>query len=116
MVSARVPTYPETVIPRDNDLDPQRVRDEVLEVMAERADAEHRRAVSLVLRGTVRQGVEWRSVVLHTDDGRTFQLGGAYAGYEGREVRVVGRPRLDMATTAQEGVPLTVDSLDVLSR
>jgi hypothetical protein len=70
--------------------------------------------VTLTLTGLVEAGVEHRSVVLTDDEGRIWQLGAAGSTVLGRRVRVVGRPRPDLLTTAQQGTPLAVVDLTVI--
>lgn len=64
------------------------------------------------LSGVVVDGVEHGSVVLRDDDGGQWQLGRGHAGLVGRRVRLRGRVRPDVMTTAQQGVPVEV--LEVL--
>lgn len=65
------------------------------------------------LAGVVVEGVEHGSVVLRDDDGGQWQVGRGHAGLVGRRVRLRGRVRQDVMTTAQQGVPFEV--LDVLA-
>ncbi|SDC13434.1 hypothetical protein SAMN05216174_101225 [Actinokineospora iranica] len=66
----------------------------------------------LTLRGRVSHGIEPGCLLL-TDGGQTYLLLGARERLpESGEVTVRGRPRPEMATTCQQGVPLLV--LDVL--
>ena len=65
--------------------------------------------------GEVREGVEGGSVVLRGADGRTWQLGRAHGDLVGCTVRLRGRPRRDVMTTAQQGVPLEVLAVEVVS-
>jgi Protein of unknown function (DUF5818) len=64
--------------------------------------------------GSVIEGVEHGSVVLVCEDGATYQLGRGYQHLIGRRVAVRGRARPDVMTTAQQGVVLTVESVDDL--
>jgi hypothetical protein len=64
------------------------------------------------LAGVVVDGVEHGSVVLRDDDGGQWQLGRAHSALVGRRVRLRGRVRPDVMTTAQQGVPVEV--LEVL--
>jgi len=61
--------------------------------------------------GSVSEGVETGSVVLTADDGKLWQLGRRWQHLTGRRVAVVGRPRPDLLTTAQQGVVLEVDEV-----
>lgn len=65
------------------------------------------------LSGVVVDGVEHGSVVLRDDDGGQWQVGRGHAALVGRRVRLRGRVRQDVMTTAQQGVPFEV--LDVLA-
>lgn len=65
------------------------------------------------LSGLVVDGVEHGSVVLRDDDGGQWQVGRGHAGLVGRRVRLRGRVRQDVMTTAQQGVPFEV--LEVLA-
>jgi hypothetical protein len=67
---------------------------------------------ALRLAGRVESGVEAGSVVLHDDGGSAWQLGRAWAHLAGRRVVVRGRPRPDLLTTAQQGTPLAVESVE----
>lgn len=64
------------------------------------------------LTGRVESGVEAGSVVLYDDGGSAWQLGRAWAHLAGRRVVVRGRPRPDLLTTAQQGTPLAVESVE----
>jgi hypothetical protein len=64
--------------------------------------------------GEVLAGVETGSVVLRGGDGRTWQLGGSYAHLVGRTVALRGRPRREVMTTQQQGVPLEVLAVEVV--
>lgn len=64
------------------------------------------------LSGVVVDGVEHGSVVLRDDDGGQWQVGRGHADLVGRRVRLRGRVRRDVMTTAQQGVPFEV--LEVL--
>lgn len=70
--------------------------------------------VGVTLTGRVEEGVEHRSVVLRGDDGRLWQVGAACSRVVGRRVRVTGRPREGMLTTAMQGVPFAVEDVVVL--
>lgn len=70
--------------------------------------------VVVSVRGRVRHGVESHSVVLHADDGRRFQLSGAYSRFSGRTVLVRGVVRGDHSTTTQQGVPLKVEAIETI--
>jgi hypothetical protein len=70
--------------------------------------------LTVVVSGLVEHGVEHGSVVLTDQDGRTWQLGSAGRDVVGHRVRVTGRPRPDVLTTAQQGTPLQVLELAVL--
>ena len=63
----------------------------------------------------MREGVESGSVVLRGADGRTWQLGRSHGHLVGCTVAVRGRPRRDVMTTAQQGVPLEVLGVEVLA-
>ena len=65
--------------------------------------------------GEVLEGVEAGSVVLRGADGRTWQLGRSHGHLVGCTVAVRGRPRRDVMTTAQQGVPLEVLGVEVLA-
>ena len=65
--------------------------------------------------GEVHEGVEGGSVVLRGADGRTWQLGRSHAHLVGCTVALRGRPRRDVMTTAQQGVPLEVLAVEVVS-
>jgi hypothetical protein len=60
----------------------------------------------------VEQGVEHGSIVLRDDDGGTWQLGRRWGRAVGRRVVVRGLPRPDVLTTAQQGTPLAVESVE----
>ena len=64
--------------------------------------------------GVVQAGVEHGSVVLTGSDGRTWQLGRGQAHLVGCTVSLRGRRR-DVMTTAQQGVPLEVLAVEVVS-
>ena len=66
------------------------------------------------LEGVVTAGVEHGSVVLRGTDGRTWQLGPAHQHLVGCTVALRGRPRRDVMTTAQQGVPLEVLGVQVV--
>lgn len=68
----------------------------------------------VVVEGQVSEGVESGSVVLRGADGRSWQLGRSHTGLVGRTVSLRGRPRRDVMTTAQQGVPLEVLSVEVV--
>ena len=70
--------------------------------------------IVVVTRGKVRHGVESHSVVLHADDGRKYQLSGAYSRLSGRQVLVRGHVRSDLSTTTQEGPVLRVESIETI--
>jgi hypothetical protein len=65
--------------------------------------------------GVVAAGVEHGSVVLRGADGRTWQLGRAHGHLVGCTVALHGRPRRDVMTTAQQGVPLEVLGVEVVA-
>jgi hypothetical protein len=67
------------------------------------------------VRGRVEAGVEHGSVVLRGEDGSTWQLGAGRRDLVGCVVVVRGRPRPDVLTTAQQGVPLEVLDVEVVS-
>lgn len=71
--------------------------------------------LALTLVGTVESGVEHGSVVLRTDAGEVWQVGMGCAHLVGCRVRLVGRPRHGILTTAMQGVPLSVDDVEVLA-
>jgi len=75
-------------------------------------DPSQPRSVTVV--GTVASGVEHRSVVLRADDGTVWQVGAARAYLVGCRVRVVGRTRPGLLTTAMQGTLLKVESVEVL--
>ena len=70
-------------------------------------------AAAAGLAGVVVEGVEHGSVVLRDDDGGQWQVGRGQASLVGRRVRLRGRVRTDVMTTAQQGVPFEV--LEVLA-
>ena len=61
------------------------------------------------------EGVESGSVVLRGADGRTWQLGRSHGHLVGCTVALRGRPRRDVMTTAQQGVPLEVLAVEVVA-
>jgi len=71
---------------------------------------------SVTLRGSVREGVETGCVLLVTDDGQTYLLLGGDRGLLNGENRleVVGTVTRGIATTCQQGIPLTVTSMRVI--
>lgn len=70
--------------------------------------------VVVVARGKVRHGVESHSVMLHAEDGRKYQLSGAYSRLSGRMVLVRGQIRSDLSTTTQQGPVLRVESIETI--
>jgi hypothetical protein len=70
----------------------------------------------VVVRGTVREGVEPGSVILVPEPGgtgerRTYQLGPAWQHVIGRSVDLVAEAMPKMMTTQQQGTPVRVISL-----
>lgn len=65
--------------------------------------------------GRVGAGVEPGSVVLRDGDGVQWQLGRTWGHLVGCTVRLVGRPRPDVMTTAQQGTVFAVDEVEVLA-
>ncbi len=64
--------------------------------------------------GRVETGVEHGSVVLRDGDGGQWQIGRGWGHLVGCSVRLVGRPRPDVMTTAQQGTVFAVDEVEVL--
>lgn len=62
----------------------------------------------------MRHGVESHSVLLHAEDGRKYQLSGAYSRLSGRTVLVRGHLRSDLSTTTQQGAVLRVESIETI--
>lgn len=71
--------------------------------------------VEVEVEGVVAAGVEHGSVVLRGADGRTWQLGHGHRQLIGCTVALRGRPRREVMTTAQQGVPLEVLGVEVVA-
>ncbi len=66
------------------------------------------------LTGRVETGVEHGSVVLRDATGEQWQIGRRWGHLVGCTVQVVGHPRTDVMTTAQQGTLFSVELVEVI--
>lgn len=77
-------------------------------------DSMEDRLQPMTLIGDVETGVEHGSVVLREADGAQWQIGQRWSHLVGCSVQVVGRPRPEVMSLAQQGTLFAVDDVRVL--